>query len=138
MIKPIIADTSVIAALLNPKDQWREWTVNQWRRLPAPFLTCEAVIVEACFLLHHTKDGEQDVLSLIEAGILQIDFLLSAEALAVKTLMKKYKDVPMSLADACLVRMSEVIDNSVVFTLDSDFHIYRKNGKQKIDLIIPE
>ena len=138
MIKPIIADTGVIAGLLNPKDQWREWTVNQWRQLPAPFLTCEAVIVEACFLLHHIKDGEQDVLSLIEAGILQIDFSISAEATAVRTLMQKYIDVPMSLADACLVRMSELINNSVVFTLDSDFHIYRKNGKQKIDLIIPD
>ncbi len=138
MINPIIADTGVIAALLNPKDQWREWTVNQWRQLPAPFLTCEAVIVEACFLLQHTQDGEQDILSLVESGILQIDFSLSAEALAIKTLMQKYKDVPMSLADACLVRMSELIDNSTVFTLDSDFHIYRKSGKQKIDLIIPE
>ena len=137
MIKPIIADTGVIAGLLNPKDQWREWTVNQWRRLPAPFLTCEAVIVEACFLLHHIKDGEQDVLSLIEAGILQIDFSLSAEVKAVKTLMQKYSDVPMSLADACLVRMSELIDDSVVFTLDGDFQIYRKNGRRKIPLIIP-
>ena len=138
MIKPVIADTGVIAGLLNPKDQWREWTVNQWRQLPAPFLTCEAVIVEACFLLHHTKDGEQDVLSLIEAGILQIDFSLSAEATAVRTLMQKYIDVPMSLADACLVRMSELTDNSTVFTLDGDFHIYRKNGNKKIDLISPE
>ena len=138
MIKPIIADTGVIAGLLNPKDQWREWTVNQWRQLPAPFLTCEAVIVEACFLLQHTKDGEQDVLSLLEAGILQIDFSISAEVITVKVLMNKYKDVPMSLADACLVRMSELTDNSVVFTLDSDFHIYRKNGRRKIPLIIPE
>ncbi len=65
----IIADTGVIAAFLNPKDQWREWAVEKWRELPAPFLTCEAVITEACFLLHHTKNGEQDILSLIEAGI---------------------------------------------------------------------
>ena len=138
MIKPIIADTGVIAGLLNPKDQWHEWTVNQWRQLPAPFLTCEAVIVESCFLLQHTKDGEQDVLSLLEAGILQIDFSLSAEVITVKALMNKYKNVPMSFADACLVRMSELVDNSVVFTLDSDFHIYRKNGKDKMSLIIPE
>ena len=138
MIKPIIADTGVIAGLLNPNDQWREWTVKQWRQLPVPFLTCEAVIVEACFLLHHLKDGEQDVLSLIEAGILQIDFSLSAEAATVRKLMQKYADVPMSLADACLVRMSELIDNSAVFTLDNDFHIYRKNIRRKIDLIIPE
>ncbi len=138
MINPIIADTGVIAAFLNPKDQWREWTVGQWRQIPAPFLTCEAVITEACFLLHRFKDGEQDVLSLVEASILTIDFSLSDEISAVKALMKKYENVPMSLADACLVRMSELIDNSVVFTVDSDFHIYRKNGRQKISLIIPE
>jgi len=135
---PIIADTGVIAAFLNPKDQWREWTVEKWRTLPAPFLTCDAVITEACFLLHHIKDGEQDVLSLVEAGILQIDFRLFDEAASIKSLMKKYENVPMSLADACLVRMSELIDNSSVFTLDSDFHIYRKNGKSKISLIIPK
>jgi predicted nucleic acid-binding protein len=63
---------------------------------------------------------------------------LSAEVKAVKALMKKYSNVPMSLADACLVRMSEQIENAVIFTTDSDFHIYRKNGKKKIDLIIPE
>jgi predicted nucleic acid-binding protein len=135
---PIIADTGVIAAFLNPKDQWREWTVEKWRELPAPFLICESVITEACFLLNHTKDGEQDILSLVEAGILQIEFRLSDEATNIKSLMKKYKNVPMSLADACLVRMSELIDDSVVFTLDGDFHIYRKNGRRKIDLIIPE
>jgi len=135
---PIIADTGVIAAFLNPKDQWREWTVEKWRTLPAPFMTCESVITEACFLLHHTKDGEQDVLSLVDAGILQIDFRLSDEAAAVKSLMKKYENVPMSFADACLVRMSETIKDSIVFTTDGDFHIYRKNGKQKVDLIIPE
>lgn len=135
---PIIADTGVIAAFLNPKDQWREWAIEKWRELPAPFLTCETVITEACFLLHHTKDGEQDILSLVEAGILQIDFRLSDEAKSVRSLMRKYENVPMSLADACLVRMSELVDNSSVFTLDSDFHIYRKSGKQNIDLIIPE
>ena len=75
---------------------------------------------------------------MIERGVLQIDFSLSAQVENVKVLMKKYKDVPMSLADACLVRMSELIDNSVVFTLDSDFYNYRKNGRRKIPLIIPE
>ncbi len=75
---------------------------------------------------------------MLKAGFLEIDFALSSEIEAVESLMKKYENVPMSLADACLVRMSELTDNSSVFNLDSDFHIYRKNGKKKIDLIIPE
>ena len=43
----------------------------------------------------------------------------------------------MLLADACLVRMSELISGSLILTLDSDFRIYRKNRNEAIDLIIP-
>jgi hypothetical protein len=43
----------------------------------------------------------------------------------------------MSLADACLVRLSELIPQSIVLTLDSDFHVYRRNGNQPIPLIYP-
>ena len=75
---------------------------------------------------------------MIEDEILQIDFSLSSEISKIKSLMRKYENVPMSLADACLVRMSELLDNSVVFTIDSDFRIYRKNGKKEIPLIIPD
>ena len=136
--QPIIADAGIVAAYLNKKDQWHEWTLSQLRNLPTPFLTCEAVITEACFLMQSKPDGIDDVLRMLADEVLQIKFSLADEVLQIKALMKKYKDVPMSLADACLVRMSEQIENSVVFTTDSDFHIYRKNGKQKIDLIIPE
>ena len=137
MIKPLIADTGVIVAFLDRRDSRNEWTNEQMRRLPIPFLTCEAVIVEACFLTAHLPHGKENVLKLVSSGVLQIDFSLQTEIEAVEKLMKKYADVPMDFADACLVRMSEFIDNSKVFTLDGDFHIYRKNGKNKIPLIIP-
>ncbi len=137
MIKPTIADAGIIAAYLNKKDQWHEWTLERLNSLPIPFLTCEAVITEACFLMQSKPGGKDDVLKMLAEGVLQIDFSLADEVSEVKTLMKKYEDVPMALADACLVRMSELADDSVVFTLDSDFHIYRKNGKRKIPLIIP-
>ena len=135
---PVIADTGVIVGLIYEKDQWHEWAFEQSKQLLPPFYVCEAVITEACFLLHDTPNGEQKILGMVAAGHLQIDFSLSVEAESIKNLMKKYKDVPMSLADACLVRMSELIDDSVVFTIDSDFRIYRKNGKKEIPLIIPD
>ena len=134
---PIIADAGVIVGLIYQKDQWHEWTKEQSKHLLPPFLTYEAVITEACFLFQDISDGEQNVLGMIADGYLHIDFSLSEEAASVKSLMKKYDSVPMSLADACLVRMSEQHENSVVFTLDGDFVIYRKNGKQEIPLIIP-
>lgn len=136
--RPIIADAGIVAAYLNKKDQWHEWTLLQLRSLPTPFLTCEAVITEACFLMQSKSDGKDDVLRMLADEVLQIKFSLADEVLQIKASMKKYENVPMSLADACLVRMSETIKDSVIFTTDGDFHIYRKNGRQKIDLIIPE
>ncbi len=138
MAKPIISDSGVLVALIDKREQYHLWASKQANELIPPFITCEAVITETCFLLQNNHKGEDAILSMIEDGILQIDFSLSGEISKIKSLMSKYANVPMSLADACLVRMSELIDNSKVFTLDSDFHIYRKNGKQKIDLIIPE
>ncbi len=97
-------------------------------------LTCEAVIAEACFLLGK-KQGL--VFKLMDAGLLKIGFSLEQDAKSVFKLIQKYSDVPMSLADACLVRMSEIHDGSKVFTLDGDFKIYRRNGRQTIPLIFP-
>ena len=138
MANPIIIDTGVLAALLDRREQFHLWSIEQAQNLTPPFITCEAVISETCFLLRNLHKGKDAVLSMIEDEILQIDFSLSNEISKIKSLMSKYENVPMSLADACLVRMSELIDNSIVFTIDSDFWIYRKNGKKEIPLIIPE
>lgn len=135
---PTIADTGVIVGLIYEKDQWHEFSIKQAENLPVPYFTCEAVITEACFLLQDVRDGEQKVLQMVEKGVLQIDFSLSNEVEAIQTLMRKYENVPMSFADACLVRMSELVENSVVFTVDGDFRIYRKHGKKQIPLIIPD
>lgn len=138
MSKIIIADTGVIVGLISKKDQWHEWTNTQAENLPVPYLTCEAVITEACYLLQTVSDGEQKVLEMISRGVLQIDFSLFDEVESIKSAMKKYKDLPMDFADACLVQMSELIESSTVFTVDSDFRIYRKNKKKEIPLIIPQ
>ena len=134
----IIADTGVIVAYLDKRDEWHDWTLEQMKVLPAPFSVCESVITESCFLLDRLHNGKNNVLAMLKAGVLAIDFSLSDEVETVQTLIKKYENVPMSLTDACLVRMSELADDSAVFTLDGNFHIYRKNGRRKIALIIPE
>lgn len=138
VIKAILADTGAIISYLSERDEWHSLTYSKFISLPKPFLTCEAVIVEACFLAKTDVGGEQKVLGLVAEGILRIDFTLSAEIGSIMPLMKKYEDVPMSLADACLVRMCELERDSAVFTLDSDFRIYRKNGRYAIPLITPD
>ena len=137
MIEPIIADTGVLVALVYEKDQWHGWAKTQAAKLSPPFLTCEAALTEACYLVQSAPDGPQKVLAFVASGLVRVDFSLSGEVVAVAALMKKYADVPMDFADACLVRMSELHNTAVVFTLDSDFWIYRKNGHEPIPLIIP-
>lgn len=134
----IISDTGAIIGFLDRSDQHHKWAVEQWKKLPAPFVTCEAVITEACYLVRHLPEGEREVLTLVEAGILRLDFSLANEVTAIKEIVMRYDNVPMSLADACLVRLSEMIKDSSVFTLDSDFWIYRRNGSEQIPLIIPK
>lgn len=138
MVNKTIADAGTIVALIDKRDSFHKWASKQAEILPIPFLTCEAVITESCYLLHNIFEGEKTILTYLQKGILQIDFSLSNEVDAIQTLMQKYEDVPMSFADACLVRMSELADDISVFTLDSDFRIYRKNGKKEIPLIIPD
>ncbi len=66
-----------------------------------------------------------------------IGFDLEGEAEVVSALMTRYSNVPMALADACLVRMAEQHANHTVLTLDSDFQIYRKHRREIISVIIP-
>lgn len=134
----VILDTGPLVAFLNKNDQYHEWAVAQFATMIPPLLTCEAVLSESCFLFKDYKNGTSNVLNLLERKLLALSFRLEEEVIAIKLLVNKYKDIPMSFADGCLVRMAEQISDSVVFTLDTDFKIYRKNGQDIISTIMPE
>ena len=137
-MKPaIILDTGPLVALIDARDKDHEWSVNQWREIEPPLLTCESVISEACFLLGQTRAGGAPVLEMLARHAIVTAFRLEEHVRSVRGLMRKYADVPMSLADACLVRMAEVTTHGMVLTLDRDFTIYRKHGRHVIPLVIP-
>ena len=133
----VILDTGPLVALLNSRDRHHEWAVDQWSRIAPPLLTCDAVLAEACFLVQPFAGGQTAVLDLVRRSVLDASFQLAEEAGALSRLLKKYSDVPMSLADGCLVRMSELNDDGAVMTLDSDFRLYRKNVRQVIPTLTP-
>lgn len=135
--KKIIIDSGPLVAFLNNKDTYHGWALSQFSLLNPPFFTCESVISEVCFLLRNTQNGPQNVLRLIERNLIKIQFNLESDVTIITGLIDKYKNIPMSLADACLVRMSEQIANSIICTLDSDFKIYRKNKRKIIPILIP-
>ena len=139
-MKPeIILDTGPLIAFLNPRDRYHCWAREQWSRTTPPLLTCEAVVAEACFLARRLATGAQEaVISLIERGVLDVSFRLGDEAGTVRRMVKKYHDLPMSLADACLVRLSQQHPGSVVLTLDGDFRIYRRSGRRPVPVRMPD
>ena len=128
MISGAIVDTGALVALINRKDTHYLWAREVWKQLCPLLLVCESVITEACFLLQNLQNGESSILRLLETNVIQN---------AIDRLMQRYQSVPMSLADACLVRMLELYPNSSILTLDQDFYIYRKQGNQSIDVMMP-
>ena len=102
-----------------------------------PLLTCEAVITEAAFILGTGTPNVLAMLGMIERGALRGAFDLTEHVRRVRALMERYSNVPMSLADACLVRMTEVHTEAVVWTLDGDFRVYRRHGRQAIPTLMP-
>jgi predicted nucleic acid-binding protein len=133
----VILDTGPLVALLNGRDGHHQWSVEQWGDIAPPLITCEAVISEACFLLDQTREGSAAVFEMLRRRAITIGLRLDDHLNEVDRLRRKYADVPMSVADACLVRLAEQLGHSAVLTLDHDFAFYRKHGRQVIPLVTP-
>ena len=129
-----ILDTGPLVALLNRADQHHAWTLQALERLSLPLWTCEPVLTEAS---HLTGRG-REILHMLADGQIRIGLELEDQADAVGRLLTRYAGA-MDLADACIVRMSELTAKCQVFTTDRrDFRIYRRNGREVIPLLAPK
>jgi predicted nucleic acid-binding protein len=134
---PVIIDTGPLVAFLLHRERHHAWALEQFALIDPPTITCEAVISEACFLIHRAGQDVGALIQLLQRGVVKVSFNLTNELPTISRLLKRYSSVPMSLADACLVRMAELYTASTVLTLDSDFRVYRKSGRTVIPTRIP-
>jgi len=132
-----IVDTGPLVAFLDKAERHHGWTVEQVRALDAPLLTCEPVLAEAMFLLSDLPKAQEALFDLLANGAVRIAFQVGEHVAPLRALHRKYRDRPISLADACVVRMAELFERHQVFTLDSDFSVYRRNSREPLDLIFP-
>ena len=137
MNRHLVLDTGPLVALLNRRDKFHAWAKLQWAQAAPPLQTCEAVLSEACFLLRAAPGGREAVMELLRRRVVEVAFHLEGHLEAVARLLRKYADVPMSLADACLVRMTETLRDPVVLTTDADFKIYRRHSRQVVPCLLP-
>jgi uncharacterized protein len=130
-------DTGALLALLDEKDIYHKWAKTEFQKLREPLVTCEAVVTETAYLMRNLPNSWQCVVDLWARKWLRVDFDLQREWAPVHELRRRYATVPMDWADACLVRMTELHSPCRVWTVDSDFKIYRRNKRQVIPLIHP-
>ena len=134
-MKPaIVADTGPLVALFNAGDAHHAWAKASLGRISDPLFTSEAVLTETLFLLAPTRKSRAAFEEFWLEGGLRVDFDAQAQKEALVRLMRKYTDLPMSLADASVVRMTETHSDAAVWTLDRHFQIYKRMGRQTIPL----
>ena len=134
----VLADTGPLVAYFNKRDRWHGWVVEQMAALHPPLITCEPVLTEACFLIQKAGGSATDLVTWLARGVLEIGVDIESDAVEIARLMQRYRDTPMSLADACLVRLTERVPDCRLFTLDSNFAHYRRSGRHAIPLLAPE
>jgi len=134
----VLLDTGPLVTFLAAGLKHHAWVCEQWKRLHPPLLTCEPVLTEAAFLLKREGRAVDPLFELLERGVLRVGLEIEDQLADLRTLVSRYRDRPMSLADACLVRLAELHPGGVVFTLDGDFRIYRRHGNKVIPVLMPE
>jgi predicted nucleic acid-binding protein len=134
----VLLDTGPLVTYLGAGLPVKEWVTERWRHAAPPMLTCEPVLTEAAFLIKREGADPDAIFQLLDRGLIKIGLSIQTERMNLRALMQRYRNRPMSLADACLVRMAELYEGSKVFTMDADFLIYRKFGNKVIPVMMPE
>jgi predicted nucleic acid-binding protein len=135
MARNVLVDAGFLVALLSRRDFHNQWAVRQAPGHARPWRTCEAVLSEAFHLLG--VRGAPGLSELLRRRAVIATFDLDNDVESVLKLLHKYADVPMSLADACLVRMTETLPDPVILTTDSDFRIYRRHSRHMVPCMMP-
>lgn len=115
-----IVDMGPSVVFLDRAERHHLWVIERIDELEPPLLVCEPVLAEVMHLLARFPRGQDALFGLLENGALRIGFCIDENVPAFRKLHQKYRERPMSLADACVVRMAEMHDRYAVLTLDSD------------------
>ncbi len=135
MAGSVLVDAGFVVALLSRRDTHHPWAAAQAPQFAPPWSTCEAALSEAFHLVG--ARGAPGLSALLRRRSVLVSFDLAKHLEPVLKLMQKYSDVPMSLADACLMRMTETFADPVVLTTDADFRVYRRHSRHVVPCVTP-
>lgn len=132
----VIVDAGPLVAILDRKDARHADCVAALKTLRDPLVTVWPAFTEAMYLLGPSWPGQRALWSRVETGALALAPLDESDATRMRELMEKYRDLPMDLADAALVRVAERDDLTRIFTLDRrHFSVYRPGRRRRFSIL---
>jgi hypothetical protein len=135
-VRAVLVDAGPLVALLDRSDNHHQDIVESLRKIQDPLVSAWPVLVEAMYLLSFSWPAQKALWEIVEDGAIQLLQLDQTDIAPMKSLMEKYKDLPMDLADAALVRIAEREGIRRILTLDHrDFSVYRMARKGSFTLL---
>jgi uncharacterized protein len=135
-LTPVLIDTGVLVALFDRSERHHEACAAAIQDIDVPMVTCEAVLAESFYLLRSFKNAREALLENVENGTFLTPYRVASKIKELRRLLKKYANIPMDFADACLVDMAHEYQTDRIFTLDSDFRIYRWGKNRPFDFVL--
>ena len=122
-----LTDAGALVALVDKNQPQNARCRAMFVTLSLPLITTWPAFTEVMYLVYQLGGWplQRNVWSYVEAGALQLHSPTGAEQERMRRLMEQYRDTPMDLADASLVATAEALNLTRIFTLDSDFYVYR-------------
>lgn len=134
-MKSTLIDAGPLIALFNRNDKYHQKIKEFIKNYKGKLITSWPVITEVSHMLDFNIQTQIDFLTWIQLGAVQIENIDNQDLMRIIELSKKYSDVPMDLADASLVVLSERLNIKEIITIDSDYYIYRTINKEMIENI---
>jgi predicted nucleic acid-binding protein len=135
-VRDVLVDAGPLVALIDRGDAHHATCVDALSSIRDPLVTVWPAFTEAMYLLGFSWEGQRALWEMVEGESLTLASLDAADAPRMKALMHKYRDLPMDLADAALVRLAEREKISRIFTLDRrHFRVYRPAGGGRFSMI---
>jgi len=134
-VRDVLVDAGPLIALLDRDDAYHARCAAAVRGIRGPLVTAWPVVTEAMYLLADTPGGQEALWTLLQSGAVVLRDLGKLDVPRMRELMLKYRDLPMDLADASLVRLAERDGMRDIFTVGGDFSVYRLHGSQRFRLV---
>ncbi len=138
-MRGVLVDAGPLVAVLDESDEDHQRCVSVLKRLSDPMITTWPVVTEAMYLLGQTQnplDSQEALLAMLDRQLVLVVELRREDLPRLRALIRKYRDLPMDLADATLVRVAEREAVRQVFTLDKrDFQVYRVGRRETLTII---